>query len=774
MTNDGNGRTGLGEDTLVTTDHLPHTSDNAEQRMVFVLEQVLGHRTHGRNIERVIADTPGIAPSVIRVEQRPPGPASRLPLLSNWSFEASWATRVELRKRLAQGPADALFIHTQVASLLSVGEMRDVPTVISMDCTPINFDDSGYGHSRQAAPFEWAKWNMNRRALDAAGAVVTFSSWAADSVIGDYRVPEHKVRVIRPGVDLNRFRPAGERRANARPRVLFVGGDFSRKGGDDLLEAMNLLDDEVELDVVTGVRPHSIPTGSRARVHLGLNHASDELFELYRQADIFVLPAIGECYGHVICEAMASGLPVVATKVGAIPEIVDDGVSGLLVPPSSPSSLADALRRLARQSEQRRSMGERGLQLARRDHDARRNIESVLDLMSGLARSPEHGRWGGRRGSAPQKCHPRDEGHPVNVGLPADKENEMQSASLEHFDTSVVVCTRNRPADLRRCLTSLAAAPPADCRVIVVDQSTDMETAAVFKEVVDGMAGFEYLASGRTGASIARNQGAAAAGGGLVLFTDDDCEVTADWVDSWRRFFDAHPTVGVAFGKVDVPEYDPSSGHIPNFDPGRQDRVWGPEVFSRGTGFIGMSANMAVRHDAFRAVGGFDEILGPGARLRSGEDVDLALRIVEAGYPLGHATQPTVTHYGFRSTLDASRLWREYGAGAAAVYLKHVRCGDWRAARFMARDIGRHLTRIARSTLTGERPTGFNGLRGFVEAIPAVTSCPVDVDRRMYTTAVCTHVWHRQQPATLRADQANGDHRPGAVEVPFERAELKR
>ncbi len=312
----------------------------------------------------------------------------------------------------------------------------------------------------------------------------------------------------------------------------------------------------------------------------------------------------------------------------------------------------------------------------------------------------------------------------------------MCSQRLEHFDTAVVVCTRNRPADLRRCLASLATGPPPGCRVIVVDQSSGMETAAVFQELVGGLGGFDYVASGRIGASIARNQGARSAGRGLVLFTDDDCEVTADWVDNWRRFFEAHPTVGVAFGKVDVPEFDPMTGHIPSFDPGHQDRVWGPEVFSRGAGFVGMGANMAVRHDAFDALGGFDEILGPGARLIAGEDTDLALRMVEAGYQLGHAAQPTVTHYGFRSTLEASRLGHQYGAGSAAMYVKHVRCRDWQAARFMARDIGRHLTRIVRNTLTGERPTGFNSLRGFVAAIPAATTCPIDVDRRVYTTAV--------------------------------------
>jgi glycosyltransferase involved in cell wall biosynthesis len=402
MSDDGNGRSGSVGDIAMTADHLGRTSD-AELRMVFVLEQALGHMTHGRNIESVLAEAPGIAPSVIRVEQPPASLTSRLPLLSTWSFEASWATRSALRKRLAQGPADALFVHTQVASLFSVREMRAVPTVISMDCTPVNIDDFGYGHTRQGRALEWAKWQMNRRALDAAGAVVTWSRWAADSVVGDYRVPEHKVRVVRPGVDLARFRPGSDRRANTRPRVLFVGGDFSRKGGEDLLEAMKSLGDEAELDVVTGVRPRSIPTSSPTRVHLGLNHASDELFELFRQADIFVLPTIGETYGLVICEAMASGLPVVATNVGAIPEIVEDGVSGVLVPPNSPSALADSLQRLVRQPEQRRSMGERGLQLAHRDHDAKRNIESILELMTGLSGSGRNGSKGRRRGPVPHR-----------------------------------------------------------------------------------------------------------------------------------------------------------------------------------------------------------------------------------------------------------------------------------------------------------------------------------------------------------------------------------
>jgi glycosyltransferase involved in cell wall biosynthesis/GT2 family glycosyltransferase len=726
MTNDWNGGSGGVEDIAMTTEHLRRTSDAREQRMVFVLEQGLGHVTHGRNIETVLSETPGIDPSVIRIEHRPPGPARQLPFISNRTREVSWDTRVALRKRLAQGPADALFFHTQTTAQFSVREMRAIPTVISMDCTPVNYDDFGYGHTRQAPALEWAKWRISRRALDAARAVVTWSSWTADSVVADYHVPEHKVRVIPPGVDLHRFRPTGERSANARPRVLFVGGDFSRKGGEDLLEAMKSLGDEAELDVVTGVRPPSIPTGSPTRVHLGLNHDSDELFELFRQADIFVLPTIGEGYGQVICEAMACGLPVVATNLGAIPEMVEDGGSGLLVPPSSPSALADALRTLARRPDQRRSMGERGLQLARRNLDARRNVESILELMTGLSRPGSRPKPGQHRrqrpGSAAQPDHP------------TEREYEMSGRHPEHLDMAVVVPTRNRPSDLRRCLASLATAASPRCPVMVVDQSTDTESAAVFKELVGGLAGFHYLASDRVGAAVARNDGARSLGKevDLLLFTDDDCEVPPDWIERWRGFFESHPSVSIAFGKVDVPDFDPTTGLIPSFDPGHEESVWGPEVFSRGAGFVGMSANMAIRRDAFDDVGGFDGAFGPGARFRAGDDPDLALRTVQAGYLLGRTAEPTVMHYGFRNTLEASRLGHGYSAGTAAMYVKLVRCRDWAAARFMARDLGRLVAQIVRRTLTGQRPTGFNGLRGFMAVIPDAARCPVDVDRRVY------------------------------------------
>jgi hypothetical protein len=144
---------------------------------------------------------------------------------------------------------------------------------------------------------------------------------------------------------------------------------------------------------------------------------------------------------------------------------------------------------------------------------------------------------------------------------------------------------------------------------------------------------------------------------------------------------------------------------------------------------------MALRRNALDDLGGFDEVVGPGARFCAADDIDMALRMVEAGYRLGQAAQPTVMHYGFRNKVEASRLGRGYAAGTAAMYVKLVRCHDWAAARFMARDIGRLVSQVVRCTLTGERPTGFNSLRGFVTAIPAAASLPVDVQRQVYRTA---------------------------------------
>jgi glycosyltransferase involved in cell wall biosynthesis len=135
-----------------------------------------------------------------------------------------------------------------------------------------------------------------------------------------------------------------------------------RKGIRYLLEALPTLSDlPLRLHLVGGYSKDSehfnvlqdIITcnhlGSRVIFHGYLER--DRLAELYKQADIFVLPSLSEGYGMVLAEALVFGLPVVASKVAAIPEMVDDGINALLVCPKDPEALASAIRKLAVDSD---------------------------------------------------------------------------------------------------------------------------------------------------------------------------------------------------------------------------------------------------------------------------------------------------------------------------------------------------------------------------------------------------------------------------------------
>jgi glycosyltransferase involved in cell wall biosynthesis len=362
-------------------------------RFVFVLEQTLGHVAHAGNIEQALERQDWIEATIIRLPFGG-GRSNGLPGLNNWSIRASRMARSALRRRLAQGPVDAIFIHTQVASLLSTSIMRSTPTVVSLDATPKNFDDIGfaYRHSRSGRLTEWAKAAINRRAFAAASRLVTWSRLASDSLVADYQVAAGKIQVIPPGVDLGLFRP-GERTNGAGPvRILFVGGDFVRKGGPELLTAMRALPPNVELDVVTGSDVVGIPRDITCRVHRGLTPRAAELIDLYRRADIFALPSRGDCLPQVLAEAAAAGLPLVATPTGAVAEIVRDGENGFLVPVGSAAELASALRRLVDNPTLRRRMGSEGIALAEREHDAAANNLRIFGLMAAAAGRAEPAR----------------------------------------------------------------------------------------------------------------------------------------------------------------------------------------------------------------------------------------------------------------------------------------------------------------------------------------------------------------------------------------------
>jgi glycosyltransferase involved in cell wall biosynthesis len=172
------------------------------------------------------------------------------------------------------------------------------------------------------------------------------------------------------------------------PRVLFVGGDFVRKGGEDLLAAWQAaeLHRFATLDLVTDWPGLSARTIAGVRVRRNVDSYSPEWSDLWRDADLFVMPTRHEAFGVVFQEAAAAGLPRIGTNVNAVPELIADGVSGLLVPPRDPAALVRAIRTLVQSPDLRRRFG-----LASRarivesanPEDYRRRLIDVIQMAAG-------------------------------------------------------------------------------------------------------------------------------------------------------------------------------------------------------------------------------------------------------------------------------------------------------------------------------------------------------------------------------------------------------
>ncbi len=365
-------------------------------RAAFVMEQSLGHVTHGMNLRDFLSAQQEVVPTWLPIPFTVGGAGRALPLWrSNWSLRASWRARRALEGALGTSLHQAVLFHTQVVSLFSTGIMKRVPSIISLDATPINFDTVAQYYDHRPATDGWVdrqKYRLVREAFHAASALVSWSEWAKGSLTDDYGIEASKIHILAPGAapayfEIGRRRHAAGAEGDAAGgpvRLLFVGGDFRRKGGDLLLECMRgPLGRRCELHVVT--KDDSVAPAHNVYVYRNVGPNSAELLSLFAGADIFVLPSRGECLAVVLMEATAAGLPVVTTDVGALGEAVLPGESGLLTPPGDGQALEKAVTTLVDDAQLRRRMGRAGLALAETKFDAHRNNSALLDLVTTVA-----------------------------------------------------------------------------------------------------------------------------------------------------------------------------------------------------------------------------------------------------------------------------------------------------------------------------------------------------------------------------------------------------
>lgn len=361
-------------------------------RIAFAVEQNLGHRTHASNLRANVQKDSAIEPQWLDIPFETRWLASKLPFYkNNWTLRAGWQTRRALAAAQRRAPPDALFFHTQVIALGAMDWISRIPTVISLDATPLQNDRLGefYGHRVGPGWFESLKRYLYDHCFRTAQGLVTWSEWTKKGLLEDYGVSADKVSVIPPGVNTREWKRSTPRLPQTTAaKILFVGGDFERKGGRELLQAFRALSPlGVELHVVTR---ENIPAEPGLFVYNDLLPNSAELRALYHASDIFSLPTHADFLPMVLAEAGAAGLPFVSTNVAAIPEIVQDGVSGFLVSPGDVDGLVRALGRLAQNAELRLRMGECATELVSQKFDAGRNTVLLLDLIKQIVR--EHRR----------------------------------------------------------------------------------------------------------------------------------------------------------------------------------------------------------------------------------------------------------------------------------------------------------------------------------------------------------------------------------------------
>ena len=254
-----------------------------------------------------------------------------------------------------------------------------------------------------------------------------------------------------------------------------------------------------------------------------------------------------------------------------------------------------------------------------------------------------------------------------------------------HPGISVVVCTRDRPLMLAACLERLRALDYEPFEVVVVDNAPSSDASrACFERTVGGDARFRYVREPVAGLSRARNRGMAEASARLVAFTDDDVQVDARWLQAIAAGFSRDARTACVTGivppaaldhpaqqyfdrryswarRVDAEVYSISSGG-----------GGVPALYPYSAGLFGTGANFAVDREVVDRLGGFDPALGAGSPSGGGEELDLFVRILRAGWSVVYEPSAVVWHVHRGDARALRHQLFAYGEGLTAFLTKHL------------------------------------------------------------------------------------------------------
>lgn len=317
-----------------------------------------------------------------------------------------WLSAPRLKKIIEQERIEIVHTHTRVTHCLGWWLSRRAKIYLApQEATGVNPAPacrgwvkpwSGVHHLSTAHGYYKVRWG--RKIFPAWGErIVAISPAVKEHLLNDFKLPEEKIRLIFTGVDLEKFSPESEGKAeNFRQKfglnkVLTVGmiGRVSpEKGHRIFLEAAaQLIKPEVKFVIVgsgQGFFQRELEVNLSDKRIVWIDYLDS--LDAFKLIDIFVQPSIQEGLGIALLEAMACGKAVVASRTGGIPSVIDDGRDGLLVPPQDSKSLAQAILRLIQEENLRRCLGLAARQKVEEKFDVRKmaqEIEKVYEELLG-------------------------------------------------------------------------------------------------------------------------------------------------------------------------------------------------------------------------------------------------------------------------------------------------------------------------------------------------------------------------------------------------------
>lgn len=293
---------------------------------------------------------------------------------------SSWLVNRKLGSR--EGEVD---FSIQIGCLFdSAWPQKRAPAFIYTDYTSILSSEKPHAGRSPFSPRQLEKWiQLEKNAYHVADHIFVRSNFVKNSLLEDYQINHNKITVVGGGWNFDLPPRLVERSYSGIINILFIGKRFHRKGGDILLEAFHQLIRVMPNVRLTMVTDDDIPEEFKHDKITVFKPIWDRevIKTLYENAHLFILPSRLETWGDVLLEAMAYGLPCIGVNTDAMPEIIEDGVSGIIAKGNSPKVLFESMLNVLQDPEKMKRFGDEARRIALSEYTWELTVKKMCNVI---------------------------------------------------------------------------------------------------------------------------------------------------------------------------------------------------------------------------------------------------------------------------------------------------------------------------------------------------------------------------------------------------------